>query len=212
MKSCLSEITPFHFNEIITGGLSLDGVYCLEMMEKDVDVEYFFKDNVHGEGILQGLYRKGYILNNQLTLEGKALLEFTRRAPERKLKLKKRATMSDDAFDGIWNSYPATDNVVKDGQILFKGTRALRKGNKQEIRVKISKILDEGKYSPDDIIRAIKFETNQKVEESIKRKENKLTFMQNIDTYFNQRTFEAYVEISKLANPATKSTTFITDI
>lgn len=209
----LSEIKPYHFNELISNSLSLDMIYCLEMVGRDIDVEYFFKDNIHGLAIIQGLNRRGYIKNGILTEEGTKLLLFVSTAPEKRLTLKGRTTISDEEFDRFWNSYPGTDNVIKEGKIIYKGTRALRKGNKQDIRVKLSKILAENKYKLDDIIAAIKFEVDQKTSESIKRRENKLTYMQNIDTYINQRSFEAYVEVAKLSTGyKEQETKFITDI
>lgn len=208
-------ITPYHFLELLKSGINIDMIFTLEMIERDIDVEYFFDDNLQGQGILQSLLRKGYVneSSKELTTEGRALLEWTRRAPDVKTRLKKKVTVNEDTFDKFWNAYPATDNVVKDNKIIFKGTRALRKGKKEEIKVKLGKILNEGVYTIEDIIRALTFEVKQKVDESIRTRQNKLTYMQNVDTYLNQRTFEAYIEISKLkSTEETKINTFITDI
>lgn len=211
----LSNVKPYHFDELIKNNLSLDHIFVLEMMENDLDVEYFFKDSERGQAMIQTLVRTGHIKEGIILGPGKALLEFMRKSPEKPLKIKRRATMAESDMDRIWNAYPATDNIVRDGKILFSGTRALRKakGGKDAVRSTVSKILDEGKYTVDDIVRSINFEVRQKIEESIKRRENKLSWMQNIDTYFNQRTFEPYVEVSKLASTeARQPTKFVTDI
>lgn len=216
MKKFLCNITPYHFLELLKSGVSLDMLFTLELIEKDIDIDYFFDKSFQGGDILQSLVRKGYISDSlrEITTEGRALLEFTRRDPDVKVKLKKKVIITEDVFDKFWNAYPTTDNIVRDNKIVIKGSRAVRTGKKEEIKLKLGKILAEGKYTIDDIVRALKFEVNQKIEESIKYKENKLKYMQGPEPYLNNKTFEAYVEISKLKGVEEKTTinTFITDI
>ena len=47
------------------------------------------------------------------------------------------------------------------------------------------------------MVKALEYEITQKKEESLKKGENKLNFMQNSLTYLNQRTFEPYIELLK---------------
>jgi hypothetical protein len=212
--SSLFNIQTFEFIELISSGISLDQIYLLELAEKNADLQELLKDNLQGLGSLQALVRRGYIIDGAISEAGQKLLNYIREAAGPTVRLKKRASMSEDEFETFWQAYPATDTIVINDRIVMKGTRALRKGDKQDLRVKLSKILLEGKYSLEDIIRALRFEVKQKVDESLKKKENKLSFMQNISSYINQRTFEAYIEISKLkdsgSTPSPK--TFITDI
>lgn len=216
MKKFLCNITPYHFLELLKSGVNLDMLFTLELIEKDIDVDYFFDKSFQGGDILQSLVRKGYISDSlrEITTEGRALLEFTRRDPDVKVKLKKKVIITEDVFDKFWDAYPTTDNIVKDNKIIIKGTRAIRKGKKDELKVKLGKILAEGQYTIEDIVRALNFEVDQKIQESIRRRENKLSYMQNPEAYLNQRTFEAYIEISKLKGTEEKQTinTFITDI
>ena len=59
----------------------------------------------------------------------------------------------------------------------------------------LAQILNEGDYTPQQLIAALKFEIEQKVLESMRRGNNRLTYMQNSLTYLNQRTFEAFIEL-----------------
>jgi hypothetical protein len=59
----------------------------------------------------------------------------------------------------------------------------------------LNKILDEGEYTIKELIDALEFEVNQKVNNSIKTNTNKMSFMQNSLTYLNQRTFEPFIEL-----------------
>ena len=55
--------------------------------------------------------------------------------------------------------------------------------------------MNEGDYTAEQLIEALKIEISQKVNMSMKTKQNRLTYMQNSLTYLNQRTFEAFIEL-----------------
>jgi hypothetical protein len=60
---------------------------------------------------------------------------------------------------------------------------------------------------------ALNFEVLQKKNNSLKDKENKITFMQNSLTYLNQRTFEPFIELIRSGiNISEQTSTGGTDI
>jgi hypothetical protein len=63
--------------------------------------------------------------------------------------------------------------------------------------LKFDKILLEGEYTAADLIAALKFDVEQKKENSVKLGTNKLTYMQNSLTYLNQRSYEPFIELIK---------------
>ena len=66
---------------------------------------------------------------------------------------------------------------------------------KDDCKLKLKKILDEGEYTTDELVAALEYEVLQKKENSVKAGENKLKYMQNSLTYLNQRTFEPFIEL-----------------
>mgnify|MGYP001590475955 CR=1 FL=1 len=192
------------FKELIDKGLSLDLIYVLQKISEGVIIkqekEYFKVNN-----IVYTLERKGYITHeNIITLEGKELLDSLKTT---KIKTK-RFPKRDEEFEQWWKTYPGTTEFVWKGR-RFAGSRAIRI-KKEECRSKFEKILDEGILG-EDMVKALECEITQKKEESLKRNENKLNYMQNTLTYLNQRTFEPYIELVK-ENIVFSSTTNSVDI
>lgn len=183
-----------HFKQIIENGYSLDMVFLLKLAEEEECLESFCNGSPKLEALYQGIYRKGLIsVEDKLTLTGKSVLEFLTTAEDTTKFVKKRKT-SDD-FELWWKAYPGTDTFKINGK-SFTGTRSLR-NKKDECKAKLNKILDEGEYTIKELIEALEFEVNQKVNNSIKTGVNKMTFMQNSLTYLNQRTFEPFIELIK---------------
>jgi len=152
--------------------------------------------------LIQTVNRKGLVSDaGQLTLEGKVLLAFL--STEEGIKLVRNKPV-EDHFIEWWKSYRSNDIIllkektgnINDKSVLFSGSRGL-KVNKEDCRIKFNKILSEGEYTAEDLIRALKYEIDLKIQKSIKEGQNKLSYMQNSLTYLNQRTFENFVEISK---------------
>ena len=144
--------------------------------------------------------RKGLIFNNKLTKTGQELLEWLDK-PEDIIFEKKK--LNDDVFNLWWESYPKLDSFTYRGK-SFTGSRSLRL-KKDDCKIKLKAILDEGEHSVEDLVRALNYEVTQKMEKSYKEGKNIMSFMQNSLTYLTQRTYENFIEISKMEE---KSETF----
>ena len=186
-------ITPEQFEELIKKSYSLDIIYLLTLIEAEYDIQPLYEDSMRISAIYQSLRRKGLIAEdeNKLTTIGQDLLKFVQ-PDQTKRKFVKRKPQA-TAFEEWWKTYPGTDTFTYEGR-KFRGTRALRK-DKQACKIKFDAILLEGDYTADQLIKALKYEIEQKVLMSMKTKQNRLTYMQNSLTYLNQRTYEAFVEL-----------------
>jgi hypothetical protein len=166
----------------------------LLQIEDGVDIKSLCEGSPKMEALYQGLYRKGLITDDQkITARGKEMIKFVEESSTEE-KLPKRKIVTTD-FDLWWKTYPGTDTFTHQGK-GFSGSRSLRV-KREDCKAKFKKILEEGEYTANDLIEALKFEVNQKKANSIKEKANKLTFMQNSLTYLNQRTFEPFIELIK---------------
>jgi hypothetical protein len=188
-------LTFSHFEQIHKNGYNLDLVYMLELISSDesADIKIMCCDVPKMEALCQTLFRKGLVTEEyKITTIGKDLLTFLASDKEEKL-VKKKAT--DDDFDRWWKAYPGTDTFTYKEK-LFQGTRSLRV-KKDDCKIKLRKIIAEGEYTLDELIAALEYEVKQKKENSVKSRDNKLSFMQNSLTYLNQRTFEPFIELIK---------------
>lgn len=180
-----------HFEQIIKNGYSLDMVFLLKLSEEGINIKELCEESPKLEALYQGIFRKGLITSDdKLTLTGKSVLAFLETIETTKFVRKKK---TDDDFELWWKAYPGTD-TFKCGNKSFTGTRSLR-AKKDECKIKLHKILDEGEYTIKELIDALEFEVNQKVNNSIKTGVNKMSFMQKSLTYLNQRTFEPFIEL-----------------
>lgn len=202
-------LTPYHFENLIEQGYSVDAVFLLKMIEEQCELEEMMKVPKIA-ALHQFLRRKALISDeDKITTIGAELLTFmSQKSPKR---IVKRKTTS-EGFDLWWNTYPGTDTFVYNGK-SFSGSRALRQ-NKEECRLKFDKIMLEGEYSVDDMVKALEYDVIQKKEASLKEGRNKLTFMQNSLTYLNQRSFEPFIELIKSGHTIQQSNTVVggTDI
>jgi hypothetical protein len=166
-------------------------VFLLKLSEEGINIKELCEESPKLEALYQGIFRKGLITSDdKLTLTGKSVLNFLETTETTKFVRKKK---TDDDFELWWKAYPGTD-TFKCGNKSFTGTRSLR-AKKDECKIKLHKILDEGEYTIKELIDALEFEVNQKVNNSIKTGVNKMSFMQNSLTYLNQRTFEPFIEL-----------------
>lgn len=192
-------LSPEHFEEIIKKSYSLDLVYMLKMIAEDLDISLMRERSIKINTLYDSLIRKGLISEEgKLTVIGHELLDFMGKSSATKIIKRKPATSE---FDMWWNAYPSTDTFEYKGR-KFVGSRSLRQG-KDDCRIKFDKILIEGDYTADTLIKALKVEVEQKIESSYRTGTNKLSYMQNSLTYLRQRTFESFVP---LINSETKST------
>lgn len=182
------------FHQLHNGGYTLDQVYLLSQVQRGIDVKGLCEESPKMEALYQGLYRRGLITeDSKITLRGQEMVKFIEEAePDDKLPKRKIATAD---FDLWWKTYPGTDTFSHQGK-TFAGSRSLRV-KKEDCKKKFQSVIDEGEYTANDLLEALKFEINQKKTNSIKEKTNKLTFMQNSLTYLNQRTFEPFIELIK---------------
>jgi hypothetical protein len=202
-------LTNEHFKVLITKGYSLDLVFLLHSINETSDISVLLT-NKKIELLHQTLLRKALITeDNKITKEGKSILDFLSSPIDASVTIEKRKIAEDDVFNKWWNAYPGTDTFMYK-QKSFVGSRAL-KVKKDECRMVITKILGEGEYTIDELVKALEIEVNQKKDNSVKTGSNKLSYMQNSLTYLNQRTFEPFIELVK-QSPIKEEQTGGTDI
>lgn len=186
------EINLHHFEELIKKGYSLDIIFLLLLIEKNIDITEIVNNSAKISAIYQSLVRKGLITDHdeKLTIMGKELISFIKRKGEEKI-VKKKTSLTE--FETWWKTFPGTDTFTHKGR-KFTGSRSLRQ-NKEECKVKFNKILLEGDYTAKQLTDALQYDVEQKKEASIKQGTNKLTYMQNSLTYLNQRSYEPFIEL-----------------
>jgi hypothetical protein len=190
-------ITVYHFEEILKAGYSLDIIYFLKLIDDGADATALC-ENPKMSVLCQTLRRKGLLSESfKLTLIGKSVLGFLDEEGTPETKLVKKKQDSND-FDEWWKAYPGTDTFTHKGKD-FTGTRSMRV-KKDDCKAKLNAILQEGEYTIDELIAALKYEVLQKKENSYASKTNKLSYMQNSLTYLNQRTFEPFIELIREGN------------
>ncbi len=190
-------VTPFHFEELIKKGYSLDLIFLLMLIHNEMDISLMCRGSAKIDSLHQSLTRKGLIseTEDKITTMGTELLVFMDTKEERKIVKNKKSTTE---FDEWWNAFPGTDTYEHKGR-KFSGARSLRAG-KDDCRIKFDKILLEGEHTSKDLIEALKYDVLQKKEVSVKTGNNKLSYMQNSLTYLNQRTYEAFIDLIKAGN------------
>ena len=188
----LKMVTLWHYEELIKQGITLDGVFLLKLIEESVDITEACT-NVKINTLFLSLVRKGLLTNDKkLTITGTELLKFMQTKSKSKMVKRK---IDEAGFELWWKSYPGTDTFVHNNK-KFVGARSLRQ-NKDECLIKFDKILLEGEYTAQELTAALLLDVHQKKETSVKKNDNKLTYMQNSLTYLNQRSFEPFVELVK---------------
>lgn len=188
----LKMVTLWHYEELIKQGITLDGVFLLKLIEEGVDITEACT-NVKINTLFLSLVRKGLLTNDKkLTITGTELLKFMQTKSKSKMVKRK---IDEAGFELWWKSYPGTDTFVHNNK-KFVGARSLRQ-NKDECLIKFDKILLEGEYTAQELTAALLLDVHQKKETSVKKNDNKLTYMQNSLTYLNQRSFEPFVELVK---------------
>lgn len=183
------KLHPGQFEEITKKGYNLDIIFLLKMVEGEYD---FISTNPKILQLITTMERKGLVSNGKLTLDGQDLLAYLCSSETTKLTKKKKV---DEPFERWWKTFPGTDTFEYKGK-KFKGTRAL-KVKKDDCKTKINKILNEGEYTIDDLIGALKLEVEQKKEDSYKTGQNKIKYMHNSLTYLIQMDYEPFIDLLK---------------
>lgn len=191
------DLTFSHFEQLMKKGYSLDTIFLLKIIQKEkCNIKEMCAEDPKLSALYQGLVRKGLISEDcKIMLEGKSILDFLSTPIEDSATLTKKKPIEDDRFNIWWNAYPGTDTFTHK-EMDFSGSRSLRAG-KEDCKLKLNKILEEGEYTLEQMVEALKFDVLQKKENSVKTKANKLTYMQNSLTYLNQRSFEPFIELIK---------------
>lgn len=201
-------VTPFHFEELIKKGYSLDQIFLLTMIHTGLDIKDVCLDSLRIEAISASLIRKGLVTEEgKLSLMGTELLVFMDSKEERKIVKPKKSTTE---FDEWWKTFPGTDTFEYKGR-KFIGARSLRVG-KEECRIKFDKILLEGEHTAKDLIDSLAYDVLQKKEVSNKFGSNKISYMQNSLTYLNQRSYEPFIELIKSGSSLKETRSNSTDI
>jgi len=184
-------ITIDKFKEILNKGYSLDMVLILCYFKEGIPAEEL-TSYAKMNAIIMSLIRKGLLTEDyKVTVDGDTLIKYINTVSEVGTKLIKLKVH--DEFEEFWKAFPSTDTFIYKG-VSFQGSRALRI-NKEDCKLKLKAILNEGEYSIDIIIAAIEFDVLQKKEASLRTKTNKLTYIQNSLTYLRQRSFEPFIEL-----------------
>jgi hypothetical protein len=162
------------------------------------------RESVKIDSLHSTLIRKGLITETEdkITTVGKELLTFIESKDTKKF-VKRKTGITE--FKKWWQAFPGTSTFTYKGR-HFEGSRSLRV-KEEECRIKFDKILSDGLFTTDDLIKALEYEIRQKMEYSLKTRENKLQYMHNSLTYLNQRDFEPYVELIKSGDIITESST-----
>jgi hypothetical protein len=196
------QLTFSQFRELHKKGYSADIALFLQYIEEGEDVNEIAKDVPKLGNIVQSLRRKGLITeDNKVTLEGKEILSFLSTKESKKIVKKKKG--EDHDFLLWWSHYPSTDDFTHKGR-HFAGTRGLR-SKKDDCRIKLNKILGEGQFTLEEMIKALDFEVEQKKENSVKTGQNKLSYLQNSMTYLNQYSYENYIDLIRKGTKMEKS-------
>lgn len=186
------KITPYHFEQLVKDGYSLDMIFLLKLIEEDFDIKTLCEGDKKTEMLCQTIRRKGLVSEQfKITVLGKNLLEFLATRAKTSKIVKKTQTFAE--FEKWWAAYPGTDIFTYKGK-SFSGGRTLRV-NKDDCQIKLNTILAEGEYTIDQLIAALEYEVLQKKENSVKTSTNRLTYMQSSITYLNQRSFQNYIEL-----------------
>ena len=186
------KVTPYHFEQLLRDGYTLDMVFLLKLIEEDFDITTIAEGGPKTDMLCQTMRRKGLVSEQfKLTVLGKNLLEFMNTRSKTSKIVKKTETFAD--FERWWAAYPGTDIFVHKGK-SFTGGRTLRV-SKDDCQVKLNTILAEGEHTIEQLIAALEYEVSQKKENSFKTGTNRLTYMQSSITYLNQRSFQNYIEL-----------------
>jgi hypothetical protein len=194
--------------------IDLNSLFLLEALEEEKDLAEYLK-TPQLDSWKQTLVRKSLINEKGILLtRGKALLDNIRKGINcKKEKLDKNVSNEETSFDIWWRHYPGTNNFEINGK-RFKGTRTFRV-EKDTCRLLYNAILTSGDYSHEEMIEAIKLETENRKEESYRTGEDKLKYLQNSATYLRQYSFDPYIELvrtglkSQNSNQKTTETDYI---
>ena len=184
------KIKPYHFKEVLNKGYSLDMLYILELLQKGFNMDSLYKESERIKTLETTLRRKGLIQENKkdLTIAGKELLAFL----DTRAKPLKKVMPENTKFDEWWELFPATNDFTYKG-MEFTGLRNFKtkKGDCQKL---FEKEINEGVYTEDQLIEALKRHLFKIKEESRRSRENKMQYLQNTHTYLYNKTYKNHMQ------------------
>lgn len=189
----MKNVNLYHFKEIIKKGYSLDIIFLLKELQAKNDISELCNNSKKIEAIYNSILRKQLYSEElkQLTLEGDELLKFLN--TDNVLLVKKSFVKKED-FDYWWEIFPSNNKFIHKG-VNFPLTRSF-KTRKDDCKKLFEKIVNSKKFTAKQIIDATIVDVETKKENSVRKRENQLTFLQNTYTYLYQGTFEGYVDLS----------------
>lgn len=185
-----------NLEEIIKRGYSMDQIVLLTWIQEKADLSIPSR-HTKVQALYQSLIRKGLINDDgNIAKLGTELLEYMETKDPEKL-VKKRApaekkVVESSYFNDWWKTWPSNDTFDYKG-VHFDGDRSF-KTNPDGCRVLFAQILQEGEYTAQELIDALKLEVLRKKESSIREKTNKLKYLRNSHTYLVQRTYEGVID------------------
>jgi hypothetical protein len=186
-------ITLEGYRNVLKLGITLDHLYILDCLNRGISLDELRGDIEKIDLLILTLKRKICVTDSgNISSLGRELLASSLQGS---FSLEKIQEKAEDAFERWWKVYPSTDIFTYKGK-NFEGNRGLRQ-KKQDCKKEFYKILNEGEYTVEDLIRALEFEVLLKKEASVKEGDNKMRYMINTMTYLNQRLFENFIEVSK---------------
>ena len=185
------------FKQLVNAQVDITALYLLECISNKIDILSELPSS-KVKAWYQTLQRRGYVTQNgDISETGKELLSMVKAGKQIKQELNKIEQKQEDGFEKWWAAFPSNDIFTYKGR-TFNGSRSL-KSDKTKCRIAFDRIIGEGEYSVDDLIRALNYEITMKKEASLKEGVNKLQYLSGSAPYLNQRKFEAFIEISKEA-------------
>lgn len=186
------------FKNLVDAQVDITALYLLECVSNKIDVLAEFPNSSKVKAWIQTLQRRGYITDmGDISETGKQLLDIVSNSKSSTIKkeLTKIESKQEDGFEKWWAAFPSNDIFTHKGR-KFNGSRSL-KSDKSKCRIYFDKIINEGEYTVEDMIRALNYEVLLKKEASFQQGANKLSYLSGSAPYLNQRKFEAFMEASK---------------
>lgn len=162
-------------------------------------LRYFYEDTqvfLPGKHkFLNELNTLGLIFENEITSKGRSLYEEClswsgEYVPQSK-PVKVERTYSEE-FLTWWKLFPSNDTFEVDGK-SFQGLRNF-KTKKDECQTKFDFLTTI--ISAQELIDALQFEVDARIDQSLIRGANQLTYLQNTWTYLHNKSFEPYLALA----------------
>lgn len=185
-------------------GISLDVIFLFEAMKLGEETSEFAE-------LRYTMLRKELIdENGNFTVKGNELYQslFLDESTVQVVKKIKEGVKS--GFEKWWEIFPSTDSFIYNGKGFGK-TRGLRI-NKKRCEELFNKLVNSGKYTADEIIKATLEDVITRKTLSCKTGDNKLSYIQNSATYLYQEAFEPHIKNEVVTEINAQPATNVVDI